>query len=66
MVPISDVRLWLDYFLYGGQKGIYLRIDQDILDRLKAKGPGYQTRINATLRAYLVHNQGHEPGSLTG
>ena len=35
------------------KKGVYLRIDQDILDRLKAEGPGYQTRINAILRAYL-------------
>jgi uncharacterized protein (DUF4415 family) len=35
------------------KKGIYLRIDQDILDRLKAEGLGYQTRINAILRAYL-------------
>ncbi|MEE8303488.1 MAG: BrnA antitoxin family protein, partial [Candidatus Tectomicrobia bacterium] len=35
------------------KKGVYLRIDQDILERLKADGPGYQTRINAILRAYL-------------
>ena len=31
---------------------ISLRLDADVLDWLKAQGPGYQTRINAILRAY--------------
>jgi len=31
---------------------ISLRIDADILDWFKSMGPGYQTRINAILRAY--------------
>ena len=31
---------------------ISLRIEQDVLDWFKAQGPGYQTRINAVLRAY--------------
>jgi uncharacterized protein (DUF4415 family) len=29
-----------------------LRIDSDVLKWFKKKGPGYQTRINALLRAY--------------
>lgn len=29
-----------------------LRIDSDVLMWFKKKGPGYQTRINALLRAY--------------
>jgi len=29
-----------------------LRIDSDVLTWFKKKGPGYQTRINALLRAY--------------
>ena len=31
---------------------ISLRIDVDVLDWFKAQGPGYQTRINAVLRAF--------------
>ena len=30
---------------------ISLRLDADVLEWLKAQGPGYQTRINAILRA---------------
>ena len=31
---------------------ISLRVDADVLDWLKSQGPGYQTRINAILRAF--------------
>jgi len=31
---------------------ISLRLDADILEWLRSQGPGYQTRINAILRAY--------------
>lgn len=31
---------------------ISLRVEQDVLDWFKAQGPGYQTRINAVLRAF--------------
>ena len=31
---------------------ISLRIDADVLEWFKSTGPGYQTRINAVLRAY--------------
>ncbi len=34
-----------------------IRIDQDILNWFKAKGSGYQTRMNALLRAYMEANQ---------
>ena len=32
---------------------VSLRIDQDVLDWFKAQGPGYQTRMNAVLRAFM-------------
>jgi uncharacterized protein (DUF4415 family) len=32
---------------------VSLRIDSDVLDWLKRQGKGYQTRINAILRAYV-------------
>jgi uncharacterized protein (DUF4415 family) len=31
---------------------ISLRLDADVLEWFKSHGPGYQTRINAVLRAY--------------
>lgn len=31
---------------------ISLRIDKDVLEWFKAQGPGYQTKINAVLRAF--------------
>jgi len=31
---------------------ISLRVDQDVLEWFKDQGPGYQTRINAVLRAF--------------
>ena len=35
-----------------GKAPISLRLDADVLAWFKAQGPGYQTRINAILRAY--------------
>jgi uncharacterized protein (DUF4415 family) len=31
---------------------ISLRVEQDVLEWFKAQGPGYQTKINAVLRAF--------------
>jgi uncharacterized protein (DUF4415 family) len=31
---------------------IALRVDSDVLKWFKAQGPGYQTRMNAVLRAF--------------
>lgn len=30
-----------------------LRIDEDVVEWFKARGPGYQSRMNAVLRAYM-------------
>lgn len=32
---------------------VTIRLDQQVLKWFKSKGPGYQTRINALLRAYM-------------
>ncbi|MGH8251580.1 MAG: BrnA antitoxin family protein [Steroidobacteraceae bacterium] len=32
---------------------ISLRLDPEVLDWFKAQGPGYQTRINAVLKAFV-------------
>ena len=34
------------------KSAISLRLDQDVLEWFKTQGPGYQTRINAVLRAF--------------
>jgi len=39
------------------KKRITIRLDNDIVDFFKAKGPGYQTRINKALRAYVLAKQ---------
>lgn len=35
------------------KKQMTLRLDEDVLDWFKRQGRGYQTRINALLRAYM-------------
>jgi len=37
------------------KKLISLRLDNDVIDWFRAQGPGYQTRINAVLKAYIKH-----------
>ena len=36
----------------SGKASISLRVDADVLEWFKAKGPGYQTKMNAVLRAF--------------
>jgi hypothetical protein len=33
---------------------ILLRVDQDVLEWFKRKGPRYQSRMNSVLRAYMT------------
>ncbi len=40
------------------KQAISLRIDQDILAWFRDGGPGYQTRMNAVLRAFVDVQQG--------
>lgn len=35
------------------KQAVSLRLDRDVLDYFKASGKGYQTRMNAVLRAYM-------------
>ncbi|MCI0466958.1 MAG: BrnA antitoxin family protein [Beijerinckiaceae bacterium] len=35
------------------KQGVHIRLDSDVLDWFRAHGPGYQTRINAVLRAFV-------------
>jgi len=56
--PEPDLQYVVKVIRRGGLKpsppkaSVSLRIDRDVLDGFKAKGPGYQTRINTILRAF--------------
>lgn len=39
------------------KKQLTLRVDSDVVDWYKNQGPGYQTRINSLLRAYMKEHQ---------
>lgn len=41
------------YYPKGHKRQVTLRIDPDVLDWFKRQGRGYQTRINAALRAFV-------------
>ena len=45
----------------GPKRGVYLRLDPDVLDWFKNTGKGYQTRINNVLRAF-VESRKHTAG----
>jgi uncharacterized protein (DUF4415 family) len=38
----------------GRKRLVSLRIDDDVVEWFKAQGPGYQTRLNAVLRSFMV------------
>jgi uncharacterized protein (DUF4415 family) len=42
------------------KRQLTIRLDEDLLDWLKDQGPGYQTRINAILRAYYEAHKGND------
>ena len=53
-IPELDEAFWenAELRLPESKKGVYIRIDSDVLEWLKSQGKGYQTRINAILRSY--------------
>lgn len=54
-IPEADESFWRRAELRMPQpkKAIYVRLDADVLDWLKSKGKGYQTRMNAMLRTLM-------------
>jgi uncharacterized protein (DUF4415 family) len=47
-----------------GKQLLSIRLDSDIVRFFKAQGPGYQTRINEVLRAYVSSQQSNSPEEL--
>ena len=55
-----DEAFWATARLVGpGRRKVHtgLRIDADVLDWFKARGRGWQTRMNAVLRSYYEHQR---------
>ena len=51
-----DLKLDLDNIQWtrtGAKTPVSLRLDSDVVDFFKEQGPGYQTRMNDVLRAYV-------------
>jgi uncharacterized protein (DUF4415 family) len=44
------------------KEAVSIRLDVDVLAWLKAKGPGYQTRLNRTLRELMMKDRRGGPG----
>lgn len=58
---------WADTIVLGvpePKKDVHIRLDPSVLRWFKADGPGYQTRINAVLQAFVQARQkaGQNPG----
>lgn len=49
-----------------GKTSVYLRLDSDIVDWFRTRGPGHLTRMNAVLRAYVdAHRNTPQVASLS-
>ena len=44
----------------AGKESVTMRIDRDLLDWFRKQGRGYQTRINAVLRAFVDAQSGRQ------
>ena len=38
----------------SNKRQVAIRLDQDVIDHFKAQGSGWQTRLNAALRAWIA------------
>src|SRR5690348_4595679 len=52
----------VDVGLPERRESIHIRLDPDVLRWFRAHGPGYQTRINAVLRAFVQARRRAEQG----
>ncbi len=62
-IPELDEAFWknAEVRLPETKTGVYIRLDGDVLNWLKSQGKGYQTRINAILRAYYEAHRDEAP-----
>ena len=59
-IPELDEKFWqnAELILPDNKERITLRVDRDVLEYFRRGGQGYQTRINAVLRAYVQVQEG--------
>ncbi len=58
--PLSEG--WESTILLGipePKKDVHIRLDADVVRWFKARGPGYQTRMNEVLRGFVRARQAH-------
>ena len=62
-IPELDEHFWANarVVMPPGKKQLTLRIDEDVLAWMKGQGRGYQSRINAILRAYYEAHRDEPP-----
>jgi uncharacterized protein (DUF4415 family) len=59
-IPETDEKFWAkaEMKMPETKKGVYLRVDPEVLTWFQKAGKGYQTRINAVLRSYVDAQKG--------
>jgi uncharacterized protein (DUF4415 family) len=57
-IPSLWEDVWRAYPTHPPRRPLTLRLDEDVIAFFKAQGRGYQTRMNAVLRAYMLAWQG--------
>ena len=69
-IDFSDIPPVIDWsgaeigkFHRPAKKPVTMRLDADIIDWLKAEGPGYQTKANRLLRRAMMHYTRKGPAS---
>jgi uncharacterized protein (DUF4415 family) len=55
-IPEADESFWNEASIVipGGKTKLTIRIDTDVYQWFSGQGAGYQTRINAVLRSYML------------
>ena len=58
-VPELDADFWdnAELIMPQPKASLTLRLDQDVVDYFRAGGRGYQTRMNAALRSFMVNHR---------
>lgn len=68
-IDLSDIPEMNDEFFRDAtlmmpepKASVTLRVDREVLDWFKSRGKGYQTRINAVLKAYVAAHRERRKG----
>jgi uncharacterized protein (DUF4415 family) len=61
-IPELDEEFWQHAELVAPQtkERVTIRVDREVLEFFRRGGQGYQTRMNAVLRAYVLGQQGKD------